>query len=180
MVGNALETRIDATWEDKWVYFDFDEGPLGGQSQVSSDPATASGWELGFQRFKIKSNGGVSGAGPVEVALVPDTTLETLTTAPATGWVLDGPDGEDLNMDPDFAFNQGDTWFQYDTAAHVLQPRRQVYVVLTGAGSYVGVQLLDYYDDAGTGGYLLFRWKKLEAPTAPRVPAATTTAAPAP
>lgn len=179
MVGDAFETRVDATWEDKWLFFDFDAGAMGGQSEVTN-PAASSAWDSAFQRFKVMSNGGVSGAGGVEVALVPDTTLDALEEAPASGWLLDKPDGEDMNMDPDFAFNQGDTWFQYDTSTHVLMPRRQVYVVLTGTGSYFGVQLLTYYDEAGTGGYVLFRWKKLKVPGTARVPAATTTASPAP
>jgi hypothetical protein len=172
-VGEALETRIDATWDDVWVYFDFEQGPMGGQTEVT-DPAASSVWDLAFQRFKIKSNGGVSGGGGVEVAIVPDMSLEEIDEAPATGWLRDTPDGEDMNPDPDFAFNQGETWFQYDPATHVLQARRQVYVVLTRNGGFVGLQILGYYDDAGTGGYVRFRWKTLKAPGAPRVPAVMT------
>jgi hypothetical protein len=179
MVEGAFETRVDATWEGTWVYFDFEQGAMGGQSEVS-DPAASSAWDLGFQRFKVKSNGGVSGTGGVEVALVPDSALDQMENAPAAGWLLDKADGADGNMDPDFAFNQGDTWFEYDSSTHVLQPRRQVYVVMTAAGSFVGVQLLSYYDQAGTGGYLLFRWKKLQPPASPRVPATLTTSSAAP
>jgi hypothetical protein len=177
-VGDVVETRVDATQSDVWVYFDFEGGPEGAESRVS-DPAASRGWDLGFQRFKVRSNGGVSGSAGAEVALVPNTSLEEIESAPAAGWMVDGPDGEDMNMDPDFAFNQGDTWFEYDSTTHVLQPRRQVYVVLTGAGGYFALQLLKYYDDAGSGGYVQFRWKKVKPPSEPRMPAPATPAGPA-
>jgi hypothetical protein len=64
----------------------------------------------------------------------------------------------------------------YDSDTHLLQPRRQVYVVLTGDGGYFGVQLLKYYDDSGSGGYVQFRWKKVKPPSETRVPAAATPA----
>jgi hypothetical protein len=176
-VGDAVETLVDATQGDAWVYFDFERGPQGGESRAS-DPATSADWDLAFQRFKIKSNGGVSGGGGVEVAVVPDTSLENVGTAPAAGWLLDQPDGDDTNEDPDYAFNQGDAWFDYDPSTHVLQPRHQVYVVLTAGGGYYGVQLLKYYDGAGTGGHVLFHWKMLKPPSQPRLPASDAPATP--
>mgnify|MGYP007063485045 CR=1 FL=1 len=45
-------TRIDASAEDTWVYFH-----LGGASEVTpTAPEDSPDWDLGFQRFKIKSN----------------------------------------------------------------------------------------------------------------------------
>ena len=39
-----------------------------------------------------------------------------------------------------------------------------VYVVHTPEDSYFKVQILDYYDDAGTAGYLSLRWAPLAPP----------------
>ena len=168
MVGDVTETLVDATWDNQWVYLDFERGL---RADVT-DPASDRSWDLGLQRFKFKSNGGVSGNAGVEVALVPDVTLDQVTHAPATGWAVDQPDGPDGNMDPDFVFNQGDTWFAYDVNTHVLSARKRIYVVLTADGNHFGVQIDKYYDETGTGGFVLFRWKKLQPPQGQRVPAA--------
>jgi hypothetical protein len=166
-VGDATDTFVDASWDTQWIYFDFETG----MKVIPANPMTDKTWDLGFQRFKIKSNGGVSGGAGIEVALLPSTTLEMVTQAPATGWALDQVDGPDGNPDPDVVFNQGATWFDYDVDAHILSARKQVYAVMTGAGNYYGVQMLRYYDDAGTAGYMTFRWKKLLPPAGTRVAA---------
>lgn len=167
-VEDTVETTIDATRSDAWVYLDFEEN----RESIVADPAASRAWDLGFQRFKIKSNGGISGAAGVEVAVVPDGELSDISAAPAMGWQVDQPDGADMNPDPDTVFNRGEeTWFDYDPASHMLAARKRVYVVRTADDGYFAVQILKYYDQAGTAGVILFRWKKVAAP-AGRVPAA--------
>ncbi|HEY0715550.1 MAG TPA: HmuY family protein [Polyangia bacterium] len=166
--GAVTETVVDASGDAQWVYLDLDRGA----AVTPSDPGFERTWDLGFQRFKIKSNGGVSGGAGVEVALLTDATLTSITNAPATGWALDAPDGPDTNADPDYVFNQGATWFAYDPATHLLVARPNVYVVQTGDGNAYALQILRYYDGAGTAGHLTFRWKPLLPSPTPRVPAA--------
>lgn len=180
-VGDVIETTVDATRTDAWVYFDFESN----RESIVSDPGASREWDLAFQRFKVKSNGGVSGGAGVEIANLEEVELAGVTAAPANGWQVDQPDGEDMNPDPDTVFNRGeDTWFEYDSATHLLAARKRVYVVRTPDDTYYAVQILKYYDMAGTAGNLVFRWKKVTAPSG-RVPAspapdggATTDAAP--
>jgi hypothetical protein len=46
---------------------------------------------------------------------------------------------------------------------HVLTPRAQVYVVRTAEGNAFKLEILAYYDDAGTSGMLTIRWAPLPA-----------------
>jgi hypothetical protein len=160
--GEGFESHVDASRSDAWVHFDFET-----KAAVSpEDPATSRRWDLAFQRFKVKANGGVSGTAGVEVAIVPDTELAGISAAPASGWLVDQPDGPDMNPDPDTVFNRGeDTWFSYDPTSHLLSPRKQLYVVKTAEDGYFAVQILKYYDQAGTAGFVLFRWKEVTPPS---------------
>ena len=165
--GEVVTTAIDGTNSEGWVYFDFET-----ESEARAPQAADQrDWDLAFQRFKVKSNGGVSGTAGVEVAVIEGKTLDEVTAAPAMGWLVDQADGDDGNPDPDTAFNRGmDTWFEYDTAFHSLSPRKRIYVVRTGAEGFFAVQMVSYYDEAGDPGFLRLRWKRLPAPTG-RVPA---------
>jgi hypothetical protein len=46
-------------------------------------------------------------------------------------------------------------------ATHVLTPRKLVYVVRGANGRYYKLEMLEYYDAAGTAGYPTFRWAPL-------------------
>lgn len=157
----ATITHVDATHKESWVYFDLDT-----QQEVPASQAIGSTeWDLAFQRFKIISNGGVSGPGPVEVAALPDADFAGLTQAPKEGYLRDAPDGDDGNQDVDSAFLIGDGWYAYDLLAHKVLPRPIVYVVHTDR-AYFKLQLLAYYDEAGTAARPTLKW----SPLAPRAP----------
>src|SRR6185436_6972623 len=79
------DLRVNAGEPQSWVFVDLDD-----RRQVPGAEAVgAAGWDVAFQRFRIISNGGVSGVGPVEVAVLPGQDFAALTTAPATGYVQD-------------------------------------------------------------------------------------------
>lgn len=153
-LGNGdFQTVIDATDATLWVYFDIDAG-----LQVTSDaPETDTEWDLGFQRFQIKLNGGVSGSGDVEVATTTEA-YENVTEAPANGFETDLPDGDDDNEDPDYALS---SWYDYDPATHVLTPKSATYVLKSSDGAYFRLAMTSYYDAAGNSGHMSFRWSSL-------------------
>ncbi len=156
----ATVTRVDASNKTAWVYLDLDT-----REQVSASAAAGQPeWDLAFQRFRIVSNGGVSGSGQTEVAALLDTGFDDVARAPREGYVTDRPDGPDANEDVDSAFLEGDGWYAYDGLAHKLSPRNNVYVVHTDRGRYFKLRLLSYYDDAGAAGHLSFRWAQVQAP----------------
>lgn len=141
-------TVVDARDEAAWQRFDF-------ESRGEVDESSAA-WDLGFSRFNVETR--------VEVAVLADQEFAGLTRAPADGYVTDGPavDPADMETMPGYAF---DLWYAYDPATHVLAARDDVvYVVRSAEGNYFKVQMLDYYDDAGTSGYVSLRWAAVAAP----------------
>lgn len=153
----SFTTVVDATDTTAWVGMDLDSG-----KQVSA--ADDALWDLAFQRYTVKSRGGVSGTGGVQVAIVQGTTFAALTQAPASGYLTDAPDGDDVGDSPDTVFNVGDGWYVYDLKFHTLTPRPQLYVVRSDQGTYFKVELKSYYDAVGTPAMLKLLWAKVAAP----------------
>ncbi|MBL91728.1 MAG: hypothetical protein CMH56_07960 [Myxococcales bacterium] len=153
-------TTVNASCEENWVYLNLSE-----KAEATPDtPDDSEEWDLGFQRFKIKSNGGISGSRNVVVAMTSEATFDELEEAPAMGYLSDAEDSEDEGEDPDFAFLAPEPWYDYDQETHILTPKDQVYIVQSVSGDYFKLQILDYYDDAGTSGYLKFKWATIMAP----------------
>jgi heme-binding HmuY-like protein len=158
--GGTTLTRIDATKNDLWVYLDLETGA----EVFPAAPGSSLAWDLGFQRFKIRTNSGTSGTGGMETAPLPGASFDELTKAPASGYVVDQEeDSADEGTDPDYAFLLDPAWYLYDLGVHAVKARDIVYVVKTVESGFYKVQMTGYYDDAGTGGYPTFRW----APVAP-------------
>jgi hypothetical protein len=149
----STTTTVDASSMSDWIYLDLDAG-----AEVDADDAT---WDLAFQRFLIIVDGGVSGDGGVEVAILDGGDFAGMTAAPADGWITDAADGDDEGEEPDLALGG---WYAYDPATHVLSPNDLVYVVRSNDGAYAKLQMLDYYDDAGTSGFPRFQWAPVGAP----------------
>lgn len=155
------ETIVDATDEAAWVHFDF-------ESRAHVEPATPEDdptWDLGFLRFNIKSNGGTSGSGGGAVAILEGTSFEAVTAAPQGGWLTDTATGPGMGGSPSANTSPGyvfDNWFAYDISTHTLQPAAgRVYVVRTPEGNFFKMEMLGYYDEAGTPSFVSFRWAAL-------------------
>lgn len=152
-VDGATETIVDASDGEAWVHVDFD-------ARTAVDAAGP--WDVAFQRFHAKLNGGVSGDAGVEVAILDGMELAAVTEAPGEGFITDQADGDDENEDPDYAISSGESpWYDYNPMSHTLSPKTRVYVVRTDEGSHYALQYVEYYDQAGTGGFPTFRWKAL-------------------
>ncbi len=147
----TFTTIVDATAAAVWTHLDLETGA----------EAAAGPWDLRFQRFHISANGGVSGPGGVEVAPIAGRAFDDVTAAPAAGWITDAPDGDDPNLDPDYALEQGDGWYSYDFERHTLTPRPLVWVVRSNGGATFKLRLERYYDAAGTPGWITLRWGPL-------------------
>lgn len=154
-------TVVDARDYEVWIYLDLESK----EEKTPNAPETSNGWDLGFQRFEVKVNGGVSGAGGMEVAVLPGEDFDALTRAPSQTYVTDAADGADDNTEPDLVLSSSDDlWYDYDPTTHVLTPKDVVYVIRTVEGNYVKLEVTNYYNDAGTSGYLSFRWGMIDPP----------------
>lgn len=153
----VTETWVDATAYLDWVYLSFATAA----EAFPADPADSTEWDLGFQRYLVMSNGGVSGTGGVEAVVVEGLGFEEIAQAPAEGWGQDLPDDEDENQNPEYAL--GD-WFDYAEEDHTVTPKDLVYAIRAVGGSYYKLQFMAYYDEAGSPAYFTLRWASVLAP----------------
>lgn len=145
---------IDATSKTAKVYVDLDEG----REMKPPEAFDSNGWDISAQRFEIFINGGSTNpAGKVRVAVLDGQDFGALVKAPADGYLQDGATAV-------FADVKGG-WYSYDLSVHRLVTRKGlVYVLQTSEGAYRKLQMLDYYDAAGTPGSLSMLVGPLEAP----------------
>jgi hypothetical protein len=144
-------TVVDATSETAWVHADFETG---------GEVAETAAWDLRFQRFHVSTNGGVSGPGGVTIAPITGQGFAQVTAAPASGFITDTGD-HDGDGAPDYAMDQGDAWYAYDVTTHALTPRPIVWVVKTDGGATLKLEIVSYYDAAGTSGWFTLHWAPL-------------------
>lgn len=144
-------TTVDATSMTEWTHADFESG---------TEAMSAGPWDLRFQRFHISSNGGVTGSAGVAVAPITGTTFDAVTAAPATGYLTDAADSNGDGK-PEYAFEQGDGWYDYNQDTHVITAKPIIWVLKTGAGATLKLEITKYYDPAGTSGVLTLHWGPL-------------------
>jgi hypothetical protein len=153
----ARDVRLDASSQTDWVYFNLTRG---GVVKVT-DEQTSRDWDIAFKRFSIKLNGGVSGTGGAE-AVVLKEAFDSVSQAPASGFVSDAPDGEDTDTEADYLLSTGDSgWYDYDPNSHTLTARSQVYVVRAVDDNVFKLAVQGYYNDAGSSGYPVIRYQPL-------------------
>ncbi len=159
----SITTVADAADEEAWRYLDLD---------TRADDGAAERWDLGFSRFRIRTNGGASGEGGVALAALGQADFEAVARAPDDGYRVDQPDSEaDADSEPDNAFNGGEEdWYAYNVMSHTLSPLPLVYVVRSTEARFYKLQIENYYDEAGTPGKLAFAWAEIGPPAMPQPP----------
>jgi hypothetical protein len=112
------------------------------------DPATSDLWDLAFRRTTIRTNSGTSGSalgGAREVDA--GVAYEEATSSGTVGFDPDmmmpgaGPGAPETSASPALA-----TWFDYDSATHVVSPRDAVFFVRTAMGDYARVRIVGWED----------------------------------
>lgn len=154
------QALVDAKNEEQWVYMSLAQGKFVPEEEAGD----ATTWDLALRRFNLKLNGGASGSGDAAVALLPGAAFDEVTEVPADATFLtDQPDADADGVD-EYVMSIGDTrWYAYEVTTHVLTPKELVYVIRGVDGSHYKLEMLGYYDMAGTAGYPSFRWAPLAA-----------------
>jgi len=162
--GNqSLTFEINSTGSTTWKYFSFEQN----DTIEVADPSSSAEWDLAFQRYRIRTNGGESGTG----------------MGSAANSYLKGPTGFDsLTMVHDTSTFQSDTtiqiavpqgyatyivnpvlytWFVMEQAAQGTQivPEDYIYIVKTADGKYAKVWFKSYYSAADQSGYITMQYK---------------------
>lgn len=143
LVGPEIVT-IDASRENRWVYFDFSRG------SVVERPGPT-GWDLAFRRFEVMANGGAAFAGAAGVLDLGDVPLDSLRAVPATGYETTPPGRDSTN--PVIA-----RWYDYGFTSHLLTPKQRTWAIRTADGRYAALRFLSYYCPGATPGCVTLRY----------------------
>jgi hypothetical protein len=159
----SQEFEINSTASTRWKYFSF----AANDTVSVADPATSTAWDLAFQRYRIETNGGLSGHGSGSAAnsfKKGQTGFDALTVIPDTTTF-----SEDSSIS--IAVQQGYatyvvnpalyTWFTLEFATQGTQivPSDYVYIVKTATGKYAKVWFKSYYSATNLSGYVTFQYK---------------------
>lgn len=155
--------EIKSTSSTEWKYFSF----ASNDTISVADPENSSAWDLAFQRYRIKTNSGLSGSGLGGAAnsyQKAQSGFDALTTVSDTSTFA-----TDESMS--IAIVQGYatyivnpllyTWFSLEFSAQGTQiiPSDYIYIVKTGTGKYAKVWFKSYYSATNQSGYVTMQYK---------------------
>lgn len=155
--------EINSTASTKWKYYSFEKN----DTVIVTDPMTSTEWDLAFQRYRIKTNGGLSGNAQGSAAnsyqklqtgfdilkVVPDTASftpdESIQIAVQQGYAA-------YILNPEIY-----SWFSIELAPAGTQivPSDYIYIVKTAKGRYAKVWFKSYYSASNVSGYVSFQYK---------------------
>ena len=135
----AHTITIDATNEAEWSYFSLETGDV----VEVADAINSDAWDIGFQRTKVKLNGGISGPGMGSVVMLTETTFEDVTEAPADGYKTDTEDTFGI------VTGSENGWYIYTgPPTHWILPiEDRVFAITAADGTFAKVRFEGYYKD---------------------------------
>jgi hypothetical protein len=161
--GEISLSRATAYGND-WIYFSFEEG----KEVDSTDHSTNLGWDIAFNRYNVRTNGGKSGSGEGGVYDAGAVDFTEFSEAPETGYTLDG----DIQIVEDYIHGVG-VVFMTTTGNALMSECIQmevglngpdyiindhVYVLKTAHGKYAKVWVKNYHNNSGESGYITFKY----------------------
>jgi hypothetical protein len=164
--GTSIQPQtfeVNSTSSTTWKYFSFAKN----DTMVVTDPLNSTEWDLAFQRYRIKTNGGKSGSGKGSVAnsyLKGQTGFDALKIVPDTA-TFTSDDSFSIAVQQGYATYIVNpeiyTWFTIELAAQGTQivPTDFIYIVKTNDGKYAKVWIKGYYSAANASGYVTFQYK---------------------
>lgn len=169
--------ELNASSQTEWTYFSFSEG----KQVVVTNPRTSNNWDIAFNRYNVKTNGGTSGIGGVEVVNTGSKDFDAVTQYPGVGYQKDEEvttygrpkegqttptvitnsvnkaiTGTVMNPDPKGFYNYTPP-AQGSNTPHI-NLTKYVYVLKTTKGEYVKLQITEYTNKKNENGYITFKY----------------------
>lgn len=159
----AQTFEVNSTSSTAWKYFSFAKN----DTINVTDPLNSKDWDLAFQRYRVRTNGGEAGHGMGSAANSykrGQAGFDALVTVPDTATFVN-----DATIS--IAVQQGYasyivnpalyTWFTIQLAAQGTQivPTDYIYIVKTADGKYVKVWFKSYYNALNQSGHVTFEYK---------------------
>ncbi|MCT4637569.1 MAG: HmuY family protein [Bacteroidales bacterium] len=175
IVTKTVELKADDY--KTWTYFSFEKGEIVYTENVKNDATykSKSDWDIAFHRMDVKTNGGESGSGEAEVALVTEkgnkTTFEGLAEAPESGYKKDiaadimvgfgdmmsggSPEMAKSSKSEDLA-----KWInmKYGQSGPEYILSNNIYVVKTATGKYAKLWITSYHNADSKSGHITFTY----------------------
>ncbi len=166
--GGSQVLTIRATSQTNFTLCDLSNG-------TRIEPGASDTGDISLQRFKAATYSGTSatggGGGACQTGV---TNFDSVTSVSAFGGVS-APDcpqfiddeplvgasvgGGTVNFNGSAALKD---WYLYNIFTNALSAREDVYIIRSSDGSaFYKLQMLDYYDPAGTSGYPKFRYAEI-------------------
>ncbi|MBM9576168.1 HmuY family protein [Leptospira sp. 201903070] len=163
----SYTTKVRAISYDVWIKFSF-----ANLSQVSA-PDTAGGWDVGFQRFKLQTNSGLTNPTGNGGACMTNPVLTDFNAASASSSTTLGCTNANFSKDTNVSevaaggvqteYVGNDVlnkWFNYTLA--FLQPNNKIFIIRSNTGNeYYLFQITGYYSSEGTSAYPTVKWKQI-------------------
>jgi hypothetical protein len=155
--------EINSTASTMWKYFSFAKN----DTIIVTDPVSSSEWDLAFQRYRIKTNGGKSGSGMGSAAnsyQKGESGFDALKLVSDTA-TFAADDSVHIAVQQGYATYIVSpvlyTWFTIELAPQGTQivPSDYIYIVKTGAGKYAKVWFKSYYSAANASGHVTIQYK---------------------
>ncbi|WP_061221144.1 HmuY family protein [Leptospira borgpetersenii] len=160
-------TKVRSASYDVWIKYNF------ANKTQAFVPDTSGGWDVGFQRFKLQTNGGLTysegqGGACLTNPVLTDFNVAASSTSRTLGCTnaFFSPDtnvseiaagGIQTNYVGNNVLNK---WFNYTFA--FLQPNYNIFIVRSNTGNeYYLFQITGYYNSEGSSAHPTVRWKQI-------------------
>lgn len=133
---------IEAKSKETWTMVSFSSGKSFKVNDLDKQKEELSqrDWDIGFQRTKIVTNGGVTNpTGNVGVINLGLVDFDSIRTVPESEFIQDSRSfGKRSNK----AISN---WYNYRTRTHNIESKKNVYVMKTSTGDFLKLRILNYY-----------------------------------
>jgi hypothetical protein len=163
IIIEAQTFEVNSSGSTVWKYFSF----ANNDTVTIADPSNSTGWDLAFQRYRIKTNGGKSGSGSGSAAnsyQKGQAGFDSLKIVSDTA-TFAKDDSISIAIQQGYAYYVVNpvlyTWFilEFATEGTQIVPADRIYIVKTGTGKYAKIWFKSYYSPENISGYVTFQYK---------------------
>ena len=161
------EVSFPAQSFTEWTYFSFEKGEVITIDQEKYNEDTT--WDMGFLRFNIRTNGGLSGKGKGAALATDMKKFDQVSSMPKDEFVEDseievmasgGMPPKYITTTGNTAFKVGENqgWAWYDFKNGVWSVNNNVFIIRTANGEFAKVIMKSFLNDADKSGYVTFEY----------------------
>jgi hypothetical protein len=149
--SGRIRTAVFTLSADKITYFQLSKG----EEVEITNPASSNEWDISSDFVTLSMNGGTSGPGQAGAILDQETVLDSISSAPVDGYVMDDSTQSKMAI--------GDAWYNYDFMTHSLSAYDYSWVLKTASGKYAKLEFVKTDFSGQSAGLVVIRFMYLES-----------------